>query len=311
MMERLLKNNTIVKVVAFFLALTLWAYVAGDALRANIPEVTRHFRNVPLAWVNLDEGLAIVQIPAAVDVLLQGRSDLINQLTPESIQAYVNMQGLGEGQHRLSPGAQVPRGIRVISLTPQQVVVEVEQVESPQLQVSLDIAGTPAEGFVVGEPRIVPQTVFVTGTRSALARVDRVRAIASVDGANTDRVQIVPVVPVDANGREVENVSVSPAMVEVLIPLSEPHADVPVRVPLQGQPAEGFRVRQVNIDPAAVTILGPEAVLRAVTEVITETVDLTDIRETTVFTVSLLPPPENLRVTHTGPIRVEIIVEPE
>jgi YbbR domain-containing protein len=311
MMERLLKNNTIVKVVAFFLASILWIYVTSEALRANTPEVSRQFRNVPLAWHNLDEGLAMLSIPGEIDVMLYGRADLINELTPANIRVYVDLQGIGEGQHRITPNVEVPRNIRVVSLNPQQVVIELEQVESPQLSVTLEVVGTPAEGFVVGEPRLLPATVFVTGPRSALALVDKVRVLISVDGANEDRIQMIPAVALNANGIEVSNVEVHPAMVEVTIPVSEPQLLVPVRVPLDGQPAAGYQVRQINIDPATVMLTGPGDILREITEIVTAAVDITDAAENVRVIVSLVSPHAQVRVGYTGEITVEIIIEPE
>jgi YbbR domain-containing protein len=311
MMERLFKNNTIVKVVAFFMASMLWVYVTSDALRATIPDISTQFRNVPLAWLNLGDDLAMMRIPGEIDIVLSGRRDLINDTSLEDINLFVNLEGLGEGQHRISPSAEVPRGVRVVSYIPQQVVVDLEKVASPELPVSLEIVGAPATGFVVGEPRVIPESVTATGPRSALARVHKVRAIISVDGANADQVHMVPVVAVDANGQEVENVVLSPGMVEVLVPLSEPQVTRPVNVPLEGEPAEGYRIRQVNIDPATVTILGPEELIQAIENVTTSPVNINNASETITFTVSLDSPGDEVRVDYEGQVTVEIIIEPE
>lgn len=308
MMERLLKNNTVVKVLAFFLAVMLWVHVTGDTLRANIPEVTRPFRNVPLSWLNVNEGLQVMQIPGQIDVILNGRADLINEITPENIKAFVNLQGLGEGQHRISPVAEVPRGVRVISFDPQLIMVELEEVESPQKPVSLDLTGAPADGFVMGEPRILPHAVFVRGPRSLLAQVERVRAIINVDGANGDRVQMVPVQAVDADGREVRDVVVNPRMVEVQIPFSEPQKTVPVRVPLTGEPQAGYRIEQVTLTPPTVTLQGREEQLAEIAEIVTEPVSVEDASENITLDLAPVAPANDVTLLFDGSIRVEIII---
>lgn len=309
MMERLLKNNTVVKVFAFFLAMMLWVYVTGDALRANIPEVSRTFRNVPLSWLNLDERLEIIHIPQGVDVVLNGRVDLINEITPENIKASVNLKGLGEGQHRIFPTAEVPRGVRVLSFVPQQVAITLEEVESPQKPIILEITGSPAAGFVMGEPRILPEAVFVRGPRSLLARVDRARATVNVDGADGDRMQMVSVQAVDAAGQIINDLVVNPDMVEILIPFSKPQKAVPIRVPLSGEPAAGYGVSQIIITPATVTLEGTEEDLAAINEVITETVNLTDATENIILELSPSPPVSGVSSLFVGKVHVKIVIE--
>ncbi|MBT9167387.1 MAG: CdaA regulatory protein CdaR [Syntrophomonadaceae bacterium] len=311
MMERLLKNNTVVKVIAFFLAMMLWLYVTGDALRANIPDVTRTFRNVSLTWLNLDERLEIMQIPEGVDVVLNGRADLINEITPENIKASVNLEGLNEGQHRVFPKAEVPRGVRVLSFIPQQVAVTLEVVESPQEPIVLEITGSPEVGFVMGEPRILPAAVFVRGPRSLLARVDRARATVNVDAADGDRVQMVPVQAVDAAGQVINNLVVNPAMVEILIPFSKPQKTVPVRVRLSGEPAAGYVVRQVIITPATVTLEGAKEDLAAITEVVTEHANISNATGNIFLELTLSRLVDGVSSLFTGKVQVEIVIEPQ
>lgn len=309
MMYRLLKNNTVVKVFAFFLAMMLWVHVTGDALRANIPVVTRTFRNVPLTWLSLDERLEIMQIPDGIDVVLNGRADLINEITPENIKANVNLEGLSEGQHRLFPTAEVPRAVRVLSFFPQQVLVELEEVESPQKPIVLEIIGSPAVGFVMGAPRILPEAVFVRGPRSLLGQVDRARVVVNVDGADGDRVQMVTVQAVDADGKAINNLVVTPSMVEILIPFSEPQKTVPIRIPLNGEPAAGYNVRQIAITPTTVTLQGSEESLAAISEIVTEPVNIAGANKNIFLELPLSQPASGVSILFTGKIQVEIVIE--
>jgi YbbR domain-containing protein len=306
MMERLLRNNTIVKIFAFFLALMLWMYVTGVAQRENTPPLTRTFRNVPLAWINLDEGLEIMEIPAEVNVVLNGRSDLINGLTPEDIKAYVNLEDVGPGQHLLTPSAEVPNGVSVISFSPQQINVTLEEVESPQEPVVLEIVGAPADGIVMGEPRILPNSVFVRGPRSVLDRLDRVRAVVNIDEADSDRVQMVPVQAIDNSGAIMNDVAITPSMVEILLPFSEPQKTVPIRVPLTGEPAPGYKISQVNLIPAMVTLQGAEEDLAKITEILTDPVDVTGATATITLQLPLKAPDEAVKLLLDEPVNVEI-----
>ncbi|MDW7651089.1 MAG: CdaR family protein [Bacillota bacterium] len=310
MMERLLKNNTAVKVFAFFLALMLWVYVTSDVMQAGVPDETRPYRNVPLAWHNLEEGRALMDIPDEVDVSLRGRPDVLDSLTPQNMNVFVDLRGLEEGRHNITPQVEVPRGVRVMSIEPQQVIVELEGVESPQKPVTLEIIGAPADGYVMGDPRILPDSVFVRGPRSLVNSVDSVRAVVNIDGAESDRVQVVPLKVVDAVGRELTDVTVNPDMVEVLIPFSEPQKRVPIRVPLLGEPAEGYQVQQVNVNPSTVTVQGREEDLAGIEEVLTGPVNIADVTETVTVEMLLISPDE-AQILHSGTVSIEIIIAAE
>jgi YbbR domain-containing protein len=308
MMEQLLRNNNVAKILAFFLALMLWVYVTSDNLRPDTQDVTRTFSNVPLAWHNLDDSLVLTAIPSEIDVVLRGRADIIEEMTPQDLKVFVDLQGLGDGQHRLTPSSLVPRGTRVLSYRPQQVTVQLEEVVLQQKPVILEINGEPAPGLVMGEPRILPDSVFIRGPRSVLPQVDRVAAVIDVEGATGDRIQMVSVRAVDEAGQEVAGVTVNPTLVEVLVPFAEPHKEVPVRVPLEGKPAEGFQVRQVSVTPGTAVLRGREEVLSNVLEVLTPPVDITDAVSNISLTLDLIVP-ENLELLSSATVRVEVIFE--
>ena len=110
MMEQILKNNTALKIFAFFMALLFWAYVTGDNLHdsVQVQEITRTYPDVPLAWLNLSQELALVEMPEKVQVVLSGPSDVLNNITPQNLKAFVDLRNLTAGQHRLTPTAEVP-----------------------------------------------------------------------------------------------------------------------------------------------------------------------------------------------------------
>lgn len=312
MMERLLKNNTALKVVAFLMALLFWAYVTSDNMLDNVPiqEITRKYDNVPLAWLNLGEELELVQVPQEIQVVLSGPSDVLNNITPQNVKAFVDLRDLTAGQHRLTPTAEVPKKVKVLSLSPQQVMVELEEVESPQMPVVLDIMGAPASGFIRGEARINPSSVFVRGGQTRLNHVDRVRVIVNIDGVARDWSQIVPVQAVDSAGQVVEGIEISPNQVEVLIPVSEPQKEVPVTITTAGKLAAAYKIQEIKLDPATVIIEGSEKELDAINEIVTEAVDLSSLTESTKLNLKLEAPQE-VKVLFAGQIKAEIIITAE
>ncbi len=84
-----------------------------------------------------------------------------------------------------------------------------------------------------------------------------------------------------------------------------------IRPALRGKPAKGYKTVEVEVQPANVLVRGPESRIKAKDVVSTAPIDLTDLKQTTVFDVDIiLPRPElrllsiftNVRVTvHIGP----------
>jgi len=56
-------------------------------------------------------------------------------------------------------------------------------------------------------------------------------------------------------------------------------------VVLSGEPVAGFRARRVRVTPPRVTLTGAESELKAVSEVVTEGVELGGVRQSFVQTV--------------------------
>ncbi|HHX75657.1 MAG TPA: hypothetical protein GX699_12200 [Firmicutes bacterium] len=310
MMERLLRNNTVVRLTAFFLAFIFWAYVTGDSRETQTQNITRRYPNVPLEWVNLQSEVELTQIPEEIEVILEGRSSVLNNITPQTLSVFVDLRNLGAGQHRLTPVADLPGGVRVVSFSPEQVVVVLEEIQSPQMFVEVDLLGSPAPDYLIGEINISPQKVFVRGARSRLEKVDRVRAIVNVDGADNNLTQYVEVQAVDFSGQAVEGVSVYPAQVEVTVPVALPRKKVPVRLQVSGELQEGYTVQQITLNPAEVTLEGPQTVLDDISEILTEPVNIAEA-ESSISTPAALQVPQGCKLLLVGPVQVEIIIVEE
>jgi YbbR domain-containing protein len=104
---------------------------------------------------------------------------------------------------------------------------------------------------------------------------------------------------------------ISPAYVDVKLERIR-DKQVPVRAVLSGEPAAGFRVRRIRIMPSRVTISGAESELKAVSEVVTEGIDLAGVRESFSQTVSLSHsrPFTSLKTQRTVEVQVQLSADP-
>ncbi len=306
MVEKIFENNSVLKVLAFFLALLLWFFVNSDGRNQQVIQRSRDFFNIPVSWQNLDNDLIITRRPANADVVIRGDSNILDEMTPQDLVIYVDLQGLSTGIHTVQVTGTSPRGTRITSINPDQLEVEIDQVINLQLEVEVEMAGEPAEGFIAGIPEISPHQVFVQGPRKNVQEVARIFAVVDIDGFAEDVQVTASLLIHDFNNRPVTGVTVLPENIDIIIPIHKPDKDVGVYVPLLGEPAEGFKIGDISISPPRVRVMGFLEILAEILRLETEPVDISGAEEDVNLEVKLVLPEgiltENETVTVTVPI---------
>jgi YbbR domain-containing protein len=81
------------------------------------------FHGVPVQVVGLRPGIKPRVVPSSIDIQIEGPTDVVAHLTPQSIRVVVDSGRRGAGQYEFTPRAQLPQGVRVLNLHPMQVLV--------------------------------------------------------------------------------------------------------------------------------------------------------------------------------------------
>jgi hypothetical protein len=115
LIRRIFLHNLRLKLIAVGISFFLWATYTAEPFA----EV---FYNVPVAYVNVPDGLTVAGAPPLViRVALRGRSGLLRRLTPADLTLDVDLATApsGDVSIRLSPNmVGVPYGTEVIRLAP-------------------------------------------------------------------------------------------------------------------------------------------------------------------------------------------------
>jgi YbbR domain-containing protein len=104
------------------------------------------------------------------------------------------------------------------------VTLTLEKIAQRTLPVVLHYSGNRQPGVVVSASALTPQSVTVNGTSGALSQIVEVRADVSLPNAPRTIDEMMRPVPVDAAGREVEDVQVAPDLVRVHVDFVTPAA---------------------------------------------------------------------------------------
>lgn len=169
-----------------------------------------------------------------------------------------------------------------------------------------------AEELVVVDQGADVVNVRLSGTRVALRKFDpeKLEYTVDVSGAKPGRADY----EVDLSRFELPRgariVSRSPGRIELAF---ERRAAKPVKVraDLEGRPAPGYRVRGVEIEPPRVRITGARSEVLRLSEVVTETIDVTGATAPIEKEVRVSPGAGHLRAEDPGIVMVRVAVEAE
>ncbi len=278
------------KVLAFLLALLLWFFVNSDTRNQQAAQLSHTFSNIPVTWQNLDEDLIMTRRPVNVDVVIRGDSRILDEITPQDLVIYVDLQGREAGAHTVQVTGTSPRGTRITSINPAEVELELDEVITLQMEVEVEMTGELEEGYIAGPPEISPHQVFVQGPRQKVQEVTRIFAVVDTEGFSDDIQVTAPLLIHNFYNRSVTEVSVRPDTVDIIIPVHKPDKEVGVHVPLTGEPEEGYTVGDLTISPLKVRIFGFLEVLADILRLETEPVDIAGATEDVTLEVKLVLP---------------------
>lgn len=206
-------GNWGLRLLALTIAVALWLAISVDEREA------RGQRAVTASVTyNTPEDLVLLEPIQQLQVVLSGPQSQISTLDPRQVSVRVDLVEMRPGTHTLSLGSDavsLPPNLRVESISPNQVRVEIDRRESKQLRVEPTFTGEPAAGAMLGQVTVTPAEVVVEGPASRLAGVDHVETVPiDLDGHALSFEESVPVSSPDPLVQVVQ-----PTRVRVRIPL--------------------------------------------------------------------------------------------
>ncbi|MCR5501376.1 MAG: hypothetical protein K6F53_00035 [Lachnospiraceae bacterium] len=188
-MKSKLTHNLGLKLLSLVIALVLWATVRVITDPVN----TRIFNNVQVNLINTEQFAERGQIYEILDdsdrirVTLRGPSSLISQITAQNIIATADVKELSK-LDTVSIKVESNLFTDRVSTTPSidTVKLKVESKKSKTMPLSLEITGTPAEGYIAGDYSSDQNLVRLTGPESVIDRIESAKVTVDVSGFSSD-----------------------------------------------------------------------------------------------------------------------------
>jgi uncharacterized protein (TIGR00159 family) len=176
----------------FVLVSTFWGIYSGKQLSLINVTTAVDFRNIP-------ENLELKRSSTEkVEVQITGKRTLVRALKPEQVDAFVDLDEIDTGYHRLVLNAEnieLPLGLEVVRITPSVIRLDMEQRVEGKIAVRPEIVGSPPTGYQVERVSVNPESVKVSGPVSVLRNIESLptEAIALSELAVQDAETVVEV----------------------------------------------------------------------------------------------------------------------
>lgn len=302
----------------FLLALVLGLSVWVSSVTSADPDEVRNYPNViPLEVIGKDPSLISTgNIPSEVEITLRAPRSVWEQLTAQenSVQATLDLSGLGAGEHRVFIQVRVlVRPYQIVLANPESVIVTLEPTDTRPLPIDIEISGIPAIGYQAGDVTITPTEVVISGPESIVNQAVRARVFVNLDGARENIEESSNIQILDENNGVIQGLTVTPESVQVKVPVSQQGGfrDVAVKVVVQGQIAAGYRLENISVFPPVITVFAtdPELVANLPGIVETQPLDLQGAEEdiTTRLALNL---PENVTIVGAQTVQVTVGISP-
>lgn len=313
-MDKWLRNNNVVRMVALAIGVLLWVVVhlnqeTNTGSTSSTPRNT-HITNVMVQALYDETQYSIVSIePSEVAVTLKGDSAKIREINPGNLKIAVDLTKLTAGSYELAvnPVTQLDKGV-TLEIVPNKVKVVMEEKQMKEIPVQIDLDGKPANGFHAGTPLVNPGRVYFSGPASKIDSAVIAKATVSIQDAKQNVFKKVKLAAYDKDGNEVKG-AISPPVLEVEVPITLPLKTMPLQIKWIGQPAKGYAVASIQQSVEQVTVYGPQAALDRLEFYEGVEIDISNLKEDKMFSLEIPVKNKELKV-EPAKLEIKVLVVP-
>lgn len=291
----MLRNKKVNILIAFVAALALWIYVTGKIETNSM----KKFSDVKISIVNqnslIESGYAVEKIePGKIDVTLKGGRAALNSAKGSDIKATVDVYSRFKGKNNVNVDVEVPKNTRLESKSEDKVTVEIGNLVTAERNIEVHEKESLPEKTVLVKSKPDPEKVKIYGTKKNVARVVSVRALVDTSKVTEKDTEVsAKLVPVDKSGNVVDFVSVASDEINITVRL-EAYKTVKLNAKTKGSIDDKYQLDSIK-SPEKIDIQGPAGTIKGITEVESEDIDISKIRESTKIKM-VLRLPEGVKI---------------
>ena len=296
------KHDILLRLLSILVAFILWIVVRD----ADNPVKQNTFRDIPVTITGEEAllerlGLSVIESPDAVNVVVEGRNnEITDPVLRRRLTASIDVSQITDGADEYSLPVQLSVGnpdVDPVRADPMRVSVLVDKVTTATVPIRIDVTGTPANGYRVGQALpAVTETVTVEGPEAELREIAYAYGTVSADARNSTFTVESAISLYNDAGEPITgtHLTMQTDTVNVRVPIY-PIETIPLRVALKD--GETLKSNQVvaSISPESINVLGDQNTLAELTEIMLGEIDLDSVR-TDVPIEMEIPLPDGVRL---------------
>lgn len=306
-MKRFLANWEL-KILAIMAAVIFWFLVIGtENTFYAFPQ------EIPIRAFNLSDEFVVANDLGGVNLRLKIENrDIIKNLDADDFSAYVDLEGLGEGERETRVVVSSKNSdVRVLRIEPSNVIVNIEKKVEKEVKVEYKILGEPKDGYKVDEVVFKEKSAVIRGSKRLLSSIDETTLKIELDGEDSGFTDVYPLKIFDSRREEIMNISIIPSEIEVEVKIKSEidRKLVGVQPNITGTPPGNRWIKSIIAEPSFVILEGEFEELQKIEYTQTEEIDVSNIDDSSDFNVSLINLPNNVKALETKDIKVSIEIE--
>lgn len=307
------QNKTLIpKIICLLLSFGLWIYISN----VENPVRSVEIKNIPVELVNLNSlensnfALSGNQ-KYTVDLKIEGPSTDVIKVKPEDFKiiADISTYALKTGENIVPVQIiSYPENVTIKNNGFLGIKVELEDLISRDIAIQSRVKLKYNDNIYEISKKITPSSVTVQGAKSIVDKISSAVIDGEENGISTDFEKNYDIKFLDSKGEEVKNIysKIDKAKLSVVVSNGK---SVPINLKTTETPKAGLELMGYELSSNYVNIIGSSDSLANIKSVDTETVDISNLNDTSELDVKLILP-EGVKVTSGQEyVKVKVILK--
>ena len=201
MMKRFYDSKLVQVIIAFVIAVSLWAYVISN----SNPTYTVNVNVTDIEYVGLENisgsGLYLIgDLPANIDVRISGTRNLVTGNSGD-YSASFDFSGINQpGEYVIRTRVNTPAGVTIKRIRPEEIMVRIDSGATHEFEPVLNLKGKKADDYDIS---ILTDRILASGPQSLLSSINRFEVRIDTDEITAGGERTYTAVAVDESGKPI------------------------------------------------------------------------------------------------------------
>ena len=253
------RRNFLKKLIALIAAFFMWVFVMAD----QDPAINGSYV-VPLTFSNAPYEFITLCDEKSVKIETRAPRSYFAKYNENAFRVYANLDGLEEGEHKLTPQVVMPQGFELIEMFPKTIDVKLDPLIEKQMPIEITTSGSVAQNSAIRDIQKSMDIVTVVGPKSFVEQTAKILGNVNLSN-NTASFEVqIPMLAVDDKEEVVSRVRVVPSVITVSIDIESGIKKKIVPIVPELTVADGWELTKITVEPAQVEVSGTESAVNTI-----------------------------------------------